>query len=108
LFTGLASSVLGKTVSSLLLSLAREEELLCLFVLGKTSSFLLLSLVREEELLSVSSYSRYIRITMSKLFSLARSASTIGTVSSFLGLPTSLRSNRCNCVLETNRLAEFP
>ncbi len=60
----------------LLLSPAREDELLGLFVLGKTLSFLLLSLAWKEESLSMSLCSCYIRITMSKLFSLARSIIT--------------------------------
>ncbi len=48
-----------------------------------------------------------IGITISKLFSLASSNSTIGIVSFFFGLLTSLRSKRYDCVLETNILAEF-
>ncbi len=92
-------------------------------VSGKTSSFVLLSLAREGELLGVSYVSDFLsrarevasslyfystRITISKLFSLASSNSTIGIVSSFFGLLTSLCGKRYDYVLETNILAEFP
>ncbi len=45
-----------------------------------------------------------IEIIISKLLSVFRSTSTIGTASSFLSLLTSLRSNKCDYVPKTNRL----
>jgi len=49
-----------------------------------------------------------IEIIISKLLSVFRSTSTIGTASSFFSLLTSLRSNKYNYVLEINKLTLFP
>ncbi len=46
-------------------------------------------------------------IIISKLLSVFRSASTIGTTSFFFSLSTSLRSNRCDYVPKTNRLVSL-
>ncbi len=105
-----------------LLSLAREEELLLLSVIGKLSASVLLSRAREMSSPLLNTVSDFlsrareiaspsclynIGIIMSKLLSVFRSASTIGTTSSFFSLLTSLRSNRCKYVPKTNRLTSL-
>ncbi len=122
-FIALISSVLGIILPFLLLRLAREEESLEISISGKTLSFVLLSLARKRELLGVSYISNFLSralevasslyfygtgIIISKLFSLASSNSTIGIISFFFSLLTSLRGKRYDYVLETNILAEFP
>jgi len=96
-------SVLRKLPSSVLLSLVREEDLFIRGLFSTMSNFL--SRARE---MSSLSYFCSIRIIISKLLSVFRSASTIGTASSFFSLLTSLRSNRCDYVSKTNRLTLFP
>ncbi len=89
-------SILGKLPSSVLLSLAREEEMLLFSILGKFPSSVLLSLAREEDLSvrglfsTVSDFLSRARemsslscfcstgIIMSKLLSVFRSTSTVG------------------------------
>jgi hypothetical protein len=110
-------SVLGEFPSSVLLSLAREEDLFVKELFSTVSDFLsrareisssLLNtmpdfLSRAREIASLS-YFYSTGIIISKLLSVFRSTSTIETASSFFSLPTSLRSNKCDCVPKTNRL----
>ncbi len=77
-------------------------------LLGELPTSVLLSLAREEESVLTSSYSQSIRIIMSKLFNLDRRDLIIRITSFFLGLPTSLRSNRYNYVPEINMLIKLP
>jgi hypothetical protein len=114
-------SVLGKLPSSVLLSLAREEDLSVRGLFSTMSNFL--SRAREMSLLSLNTMSDFLsrareiasllyfystEIIISKLLSVFRSASTIETASSFFSLLTSLRRNKCDYDLKTNRLVLFP
>ncbi len=85
-----------------LLSLAREEDLSVRGLFSTVSDFL----SRAREIASLSCLCNT-GMMMSKLLSVFRSASTIGTASSFFSLLTSLRSNKYNYVLKTNRLTSL-
>ncbi len=82
--------------------LSRSREIASL-LLSTVSDFL----SRAREIASPSCFYN-IRIIISKLLSVFKSALTIGTTSSFFSLLTSLRSNKCNYVLEINKLVLFP
>ncbi len=70
--------------------------LLDLLVLENPSALLLLSLARGAESILISLYYLSIRITMSKLFNLAKKDLITGIASFFLGRLTSLYSSRYN------------
>ncbi len=85
-----------------LLSVAREEDLSVKGLFSTVSDFL--SRARE---IALPSCFCSVGIIISKLLSVFRSASTIGTASSFFSLLTSLCSNKYNYVPKINRLVLF-